>query len=140
MDSSTPNAKIAFIYPAKFNLNGANSPTLNFYAVGHRVAMSVGISFVDLDPNKSYIVSFTLTDSDSHEVVTSVGMNGIPSDQIDPRLHTSFLSASFYFDVSASGTYRFSCQLIDMLHNNGNAFESKDIYFNVIDDEAACHE
>lgn len=133
---TAPKGKIAFIYPAKFNMQGASSPTLNFVDNNHSVAMSVGISFLELDPSVNYFVTFSLYDSNGNEVVTSSGMGAIPSDQIDPERKTSFLSASFHFGTSSYGTYKFSCQLIDLMYDNGKAIDSSDVYFNVIRGEA----
>ncbi|HHH1854173.1 TPA: hypothetical protein ACPY5T_002329 [Yersinia enterocolitica] len=123
--------KVAFIFPAKFDLKGANAPTLNFKANNNRVAMSVGISFVELKVDRGYLVSFTLTDPEGKEIITSTGMGGVPSEQIDPDFHTSFLSASFYFDVSINGTYHFYCHLIDLVHSTETPIDSKDILFNI---------
>lgn len=132
MDTNRIKGKIAFIYPAKFNLKGATAPTLNFIEQGMHVAMSVGISFLDLDPSTHYLVFFKLISPQGEEVVTSSEMGAIPADQIDPLKRTSFLSASFYFDVDSFGAYRFSCQLIDLLHSTSEPVDSKDIYFNVL--------
>lgn len=123
--------KIAFIFPAKFDLKGAAAPTLNFRANNNRIAMSVGISFVELNTERGYLVSFTLADPEGKEIVTSIGMGGVPSDQIDPEFHTSFLSASFYFDAPSNGTYHFYCHLIDLAHHTESPIDSKDIFFNI---------
>lgn len=125
--------KIAFIFPAQFNAHGAISPMLNFKVKGDKLAISMGISFIDLDPVESYLVIFELLSPSGEKVVTSNGVDGLPPSQIEPTLRTSFLSANFYFEVSEFGAYTFKCSLASMMYNYGNAIDSKEIMFNIID-------
>ncbi|WP_149570735.1 hypothetical protein [Serratia bockelmannii] len=128
--------KIAFIFPARFNSHGANSPTLNFMVKNGRLAMSMGVSFLELNQEENYLVTFTLVDPSGETVVTSNGMDGLPSREIHPEWKTSFLSANFYFDVKEYGTYTFTCQLINPLYDFGNPIDTKEILFNIIDEGA----
>ncbi|MEO2278767.1 hypothetical protein KDV90_26125 [Serratia marcescens] len=126
--------KIAFIFPAKFNSHGANSPTLNFRAKDGKLAMSMGISFLELNQEESYLVAFNLVAPSGETVVTSTGIDGLPPREIHPEWKTSFLSANFYFEVKEYGTYTFTCQLINLLYDYGNPIDKKEILFNIIDE------
>lgn len=104
----SPTGKIAFMFPAKFNLEGARSPVLNFQVREDEVvAMSVGISFLELDQQSPYFVTLQLFSPSNEEVEISAPMNAIPPEQIDPIKKSSFLTASFYFEPIESGSYRF---------------------------------
>lgn len=128
-----PPEKIAFMYPAKFNLKGATEPVLNFKARDNNVlSMSVGVSFIELDPSENYWVLIGLEDPQGSAVVNSThGISVIPAEEIDPVKKTSFLSANFYFEATSAGVYRFFCELRNPLANYGNLIDSKEIYFNV---------
>ncbi|ORJ47999.1 hypothetical protein B2M27_23240 [Kluyvera intermedia] len=127
------SGKIAFIFPAKYNAEGASSPTLNFATrYDGIVAMSVGISFIELAPKTPYFVILKMKGPSDEDVEISSGMDAVPPDQIDPKRHTSFLTASFYFKPEKFGTYRFSCELISPF-GNGKPNDIKDVLFNVFD-------
>ncbi|MEH3452396.1 hypothetical protein [Phytobacter diazotrophicus] len=128
-----PPEKIAFMFPARYNLKGAVDPVLNFKAnENNALSLSVGISFIQLDVNANYWVLFGLEDPNGKAVVNSThGMSAIPSDQIDPEKKTSYLSANFYFNITLPGVYKFYCELRNPLVNFGNALDYKEIYFNV---------
>ena len=121
------------MFPAKYNPKGATDPVLNFRAKDKNVLpMSVGVSFIELDPNEDYWVLIGLEDPDGNSVVNSThGMSVIPSDEIDPIKRTSFLSANFYFEAKKPGVYKFFCELRNPMVNAGNIIDSKEIYFNV---------
>ncbi|MBE0005119.1 hypothetical protein FOT53_08955 [Citrobacter freundii] len=128
-----PPEKIAFMFPAKYNSKGATDPVLNFRTKDDNVLpMSVGMSFIELDPNENYWVVIGLEDPEGNSVVNSThGVSVIPSDEIDPIKRTSFLSANFYFNATKSGVYKFFCELRNPLTNYGNVIDLKEIYFNV---------
>ncbi|BBT71131.1 hypothetical protein [Klebsiella sp. WP8-S18-ESBL-06] len=128
-----PPEKIAFMFPAKYSPKGATNPVLNFKTRDNNILpMSVGVSFIELDPKENYLVSIGLEDPEGNSVTNSShGMSAIPSDEIDPVKRTSFLSANFYFEATSSGIYKFSCELRNLLVNYGNVIDSKEIYFNV---------
>lgn len=127
------SGKIAFIFPAKFNSEGASSPTLNFSPrFDGIVAMSVGISFIELNPKNPYFVVLKMKGPSDEVVEISSGMDAIPPDQIDPKRHTSFLTASFYFKPENFGTFRFSCDLVNPF-SSGKPCDTKDILFNVFE-------
>lgn len=133
LNDKNASGKIAFIFPAKHNLEGASSPTLNFMCrYDGVIAMSVGISFLELDPRSPYFVILKLHDSQGEEVEISSGMNAIPPDQIDPKRKSSFLTASFYFKPESFGTHKFTCDLIHLL-GTGKPVDSQNVLFNVID-------
>ncbi|EPK4611424.1 hypothetical protein JKM78_004696 [Citrobacter freundii] len=125
--------KIAFIFPAKFSAEGASSPALNFATrFDGTVAMSVGISFIELDPKTPYFVMLKMKGPSDEDVEISSGMDAIPPDQIDPKRRTSFLTASFFFKPEQFGTYRFSCELVNPF-GSGKPNDIKDVLFNVFD-------
>ncbi|EMN3921295.1 hypothetical protein TUM17580_31820 [Citrobacter farmeri] len=124
--------KIAFMFPAQFNVEGASSPTLNFKArYDGTVAMSIGISFLELDPKSPYFVKLSLKDSHDNDVPISSGMDAIPPNQIDPIRKSSFLTASFNFKAEIAGTHKFTCELIQPL-SGSMSLDSKNVLFNII--------
>ena len=128
-----PPEKIAFMFPAKYNPKGATEPVLNFRTRDDNVLpMSVGVSFIQLDPLENYWILIGLEDPLGKSVAnSSTGMAVIPSDEIDPIKQTSFLSANFFFEAKISGVYRFYCELRNPMVNFGRLIDSKDVYFNV---------
>ncbi len=126
------SGKIAFMFPAKFNLEGARAPTLNFTVRDDGViAMSVGISFLELKNTLPYFVSLKLADPNLQDVPISSSMDAIPENYIDPVKRSSFLTASFYFNPTLNGTYRFTCELLNP-YDSENPLDSMSVFFNVL--------
>ncbi len=127
--------KIAFIFPANTE-SGSLKPTLNFKSQGDVLSITMGISFIDLNPESSYIVNLSIT-SPSGASLIDTRIDGIPSENIDPVVRTSFLSAKMHLNAKESGMHCFKCELIEMLQAT---VDKKEIYFNVFkedDDERA---
>lgn len=127
-----PSGKIAFMFPAKFNLEGARSPALNFTVRDDGVVtMSVGISFLELTPGKPYFVNLKMANPNDEEVEISSPMDAIPGDHIDPYRRSSFLTASYYFRPTMNGSHRFTCELLDIL-GSPHSIDIMSVYFNVL--------
>ena len=138
MDEITKaSGKIAFIFPAKFNLEGARSPTLNFSVRDDGIiAMSMGISFLELKAGAPYFVNLKLFNPHNEEVSISSSMDAIPGDHIDPIKRSSFLTASYFFNPTFNGTHRSRCELLDILGKPSAPVDSMDVLFNVLGIEA----
>lgn len=118
--------KIAFIFPANAE-SGFLKPTLNFTVHGDTLAITMGISFIDLNAESSYLVRLSVT-SPSGESLLDSGLDGIPPENIDPAKRTSFLAANMYLISSESGMHCFRCELIEMLQTT---VDKQEIFFNV---------
>ncbi len=131
--NTTPPGKIAFMFPAKFNLEGAKSPMLNFFVRDDGiVAMSMGISFLELTAGADYLVMMKLYNSKGVEIPISTSMGAIPGDQIDPIRRSSFLTASFHFKPTVDGTYSFSCELRDIIRKPEAPIATMEVLFSVL--------
>ncbi|MDU6388652.1 MAG: hypothetical protein E6562_08680 [Pantoea sp.] len=127
-----PSGKIAFMFPAKLNFEGARSPALNFTVRDDGIiTMSIGISFLELTPGRPYFVNLKMANPNYEEVEISSTMDAIPGDHIDPYRRSSFLTASYYFRPTMNGSHRFTCELLDML-GSLHAIDNMSIYFNVL--------
>lgn len=125
------SGKIAFMYPAKMDGNRLQ-PTLNFYQKNKSLHMHMGIAFVDLNPESSYIVILKVFSSIGTELLSSE-LGGIPPDQIDPVMKTSFLKVNMFLTVDSPGECTFQCELIQMLQKT---LDSKSVLFNVFMEDA----
>ncbi|ARF49687.1 hypothetical protein [Pantoea stewartii] len=127
-----PSGKIAFMFPAKFNLEGARSPVLNFSVRDDGIiAMSVGISFLELNAGSPYFVNLKLSSPNGDEVTISSTLEAIPGDHIDPIKRSSFLTASYYFEPSLNGSHRFTCELLDVIRDS-KPVDAMSLWFNVL--------
>lgn len=68
-ENDEASGRIAFMFPAKFNLPGATSPVLNFSIRNDgMIAMSIGISFLELNAGSPYFVMLKLFNPNGDEV------------------------------------------------------------------------
>jgi len=137
MSSSKPledvRGKIAFIYPTKRDSNTKELPILNYFIESKNLGLVMCVAFLDLDRDENYLITLSLKSPSGIEILDASGnLNAIPSNEIDPKTGTSFLSVDVWLSIEESGTYQFKCGLINMEFNYGNPIDEKVISFNIV--------